>query len=315
MSDQDLGLCAADCKALAELDQKLELVRDRVKAVVGGYATGLYLCGAGGLGKSYRVLKQLQDLDADYRLFNSRMTGKGLFRALERAPDAVHVLEDMERLTKDLDAQGVLRSALWCQPDDEREVTWTTASEGEQRFVFMGGIIMLANRPLANLPELRALATRIAVVDLDISDGEMAAQIRRIAQGGFSRGKHKLGAEQCQVVAEYLIGECKRASCPLDMRLFDNACLDYLQWDAHHSACHWHDLVANRVGQNATHFRHELTNLPREEELAADRELVREICRATSDAQERVRVWHERTGHSPATFYRRKKEVDLGELD
>ena len=98
-------------------------------------------------------------------------------------------------------------------------------------------------------------------------------------------------------------------------RHFDNACLDYLQWDAHHSACHWHDLVANRVGQNATHFRHELTNLPREEELAADRELVREICRATSDAQERVRVWHERTGHSPATFYRRKKEVDLGELD
>jgi hypothetical protein len=53
---------------------------------------------------------------ANYRLFNSRVTAKGLFKALEKAPDAVHVPEDMGRLTKDRDARGVLRSALWAQP-------------------------------------------------------------------------------------------------------------------------------------------------------------------------------------------------------
>jgi hypothetical protein len=127
-------------QALADLDRKLQLVRDRVKAVGGGFQTGLFLCGAGGLGKSFNVFQQLDALSANYRIFNSRMTGKGLFRALERAPDAVHVLEDMERLTHDRDAQGVLRSALWAQPSREREVTWTTA-EGELRFAFHGGLM------------------------------------------------------------------------------------------------------------------------------------------------------------------------------
>jgi hypothetical protein len=161
---------------LADLDNKFELVRDRVRAVVGNYQTGLYLCGAGGLGKSYNVFKQLEELQADFRVFNSRMTGKGLFRALEKAPHAVHVLEDMERLVNDKDAQGVLRSALWAQPGQDRVVTWVTA-EAEARFVFHGGIIMLANRPLSDHPELRALATRIAVHKLEISDAEMAAHM------------------------------------------------------------------------------------------------------------------------------------------
>ena len=47
---------------------------------------------------------------------------------------------------------GVLRSALWSQADRDRVVTWTTKA-GEQRISFRGGV-MLANRPLEDLPEL-----------------------------------------------------------------------------------------------------------------------------------------------------------------
>jgi hypothetical protein len=142
---------------LERLDAKLNVVRDHVTAVVRGYKTGLYLHGDGGIGKSYTVLQQLQSLDAPYRLNNSRMTAKGLFQQLETAPDEIHVLEDMERLTKDLDSQGVLRSALWAQPGLDRIVTWTTATDGNRRFAFRGGLILISNRPLANMPELRAL--------------------------------------------------------------------------------------------------------------------------------------------------------------
>src|SRR6185312_729738 len=100
------------------------------------------------------------------------MTAKGLFLAMKHSPDAVHVLEDMERLTKDADAQGVLRSALWTQPGHDRVVTWTTATEGSQRFIFRGGLILISNRPLANMPELLALATRIEVHQLEVTDAE-----------------------------------------------------------------------------------------------------------------------------------------------
>jgi len=38
----------------------------------------------GGVGKSYTVLQHLERLEITYKLFNSRMTVKGLFRALEK---------------------------------------------------------------------------------------------------------------------------------------------------------------------------------------------------------------------------------------
>jgi hypothetical protein len=307
-------LSVADQRVLTEFNKKLSLVDDRVKAVVHGFATGLYLCGVGGLGKTYSVFKSLEQLNANFRIFNSHMTAKGLYRALERAPESVHVLEDMERLTRDLDAQGVLRSALWSQPGREREVTWTIG-EAESRFTFRGGIIMLANRPLSDLPELRALATRIAVMKLEVTDTEMSAHMRRIAACGFARHSGKLDGAKCLQVCEHVIQECHKANCPLDLRLFDNSCLDYLQWEMSHSSCHWHDLVANRVRQSATHFRNEIQTLSREARLEQERALVRDICAETQNSQERLRLWEERTGKHQATFYRRKQEVDSIEFN
>jgi hypothetical protein len=33
------------------------------------------------------------------------------------------------------------------------------------------------------------------------------------------------------------------------------ACLDFLQWQASLSGCHWFELIAHRVRQEAEHFR------------------------------------------------------------
>src|SRR5690242_9017225 len=85
-----------DPEALASLERKLDMVRDRVSGVAHGTHTGLYLCGAGGAGKSHTVLTYLESLGTTHRLYNSRMTAKGLFLALARAPDAIHILEDCE---------------------------------------------------------------------------------------------------------------------------------------------------------------------------------------------------------------------------
>jgi hypothetical protein len=311
--ESDLPDAAA---ALASLERKLQLVRDRVTAVATGYQTGLYLFGSGGLGKSYTVLGHLDQLDVPYKLFNSRMTGKGLFRALERAPDAVHVLEDMERLTKDHHAQGVLRSALWTQPGRERVVTWTTDTCGEERFVFRGGVIMIANRPLANLPELRAMATRISVLRLDVSDAELVALMRDLAAKGFRDGEKKLlEAAECEMVVEHLLRECRATGCPLDLRLLRNSYLDYLQWEADRSACGWMDLVASRVREAASHFREGVNALSQEERRAHRRGVVRELLKQTADLEEQLRLYKERTGKSRADFFRRKNELQNREFD
>jgi hypothetical protein len=309
-----------DAQLLAQLDNKLRLVDDRVTAVACGYSAGLYLYGPGGTGKSYNIRQTLDKHQANYRLFNSRMTAKGLFIAMEKAPDAIHVLEDIERLTGDRDAQGLLRAALWAQPGQPRQVTWTTA-DAERRFDFAGGVIMLANRPLADLPELQALATRIAVHRLDVSDDEMAAQMRRIAgkgffragfagaggvvfdaEGGFAERGPALEAEVCLEICAYVIQESKRARCPLDLRFLDNSCMAYLQWQSGGTHCHWHDLVAARIRQSAIHFRHEVDACSMEERHEQQRELVRQICAETEDAQQRLDLWRELTGRGKPPF-------------
>jgi hypothetical protein len=310
----ELMLSRADRKALESLDAKLRLIDDRVTAVVRGYQTGLYLCGAGGLGKSYGVHRQLQALEADFRAFNSRMTALGLFLALDKAPDSVHVLEDMERIVNDRDAQGVLRAALWSQGDRDRVVTWTT-SAGERRVVFRGGVIMMANRPLGDLPELRALASRIAIQKIEISDAEMAANMRRIAGSGWSRYHHKLGPDKCREVCEHVISESRRANCPLDLRLLDNSCTDYLFWESGDSHLDWRDLVSSRIEQAAAHFRHEVSPLSREERKAHERDLVHQIMKQSADPQEREKLWEDQTGKRKSAFYVRKREVESREFD
>jgi len=235
---------------LQSYESKLQLVRDYAKGVALGFSNGFFLHGTGGIAKSFTVLGELERLGVDFKLFNSRMSGRGLFEALAEYPQSVHVLEDMERVVKDKDAQGILRSACWGQRGDDgrqkRIVTWATA-KGVESAVFSGGIIMLSNRALDDLPELRAIRTRISHLHLEVSDAEIAAQMRRLARNGYSHDGKTMTPDEAETVCDFVILESQNKLCHLDMRLMDNAFRDYLQWREKHSLCHWQTLVATRL--------------------------------------------------------------------
>src|SRR5437016_3899853 len=93
-ANDKLQLSAIDERHLKEFEKKLQLVRDRTTAVALGYANGFSLDGPGGVSKSFTVLQTLEALQANYRVSNSRMTGRGLFDTLDMYPDAIHVVED-----------------------------------------------------------------------------------------------------------------------------------------------------------------------------------------------------------------------------
>jgi hypothetical protein len=312
------GLSADDRHHLAAFRQKLQLVRDRTRAVAKGYATGFFLHGAGGVGKSYTVLDELQRLKADYVVFNSRMTAKGLYNALKRYPGAVHVLEDMEAVMHDRSALGVLRSALWAQHRDgkpgpfERTVTWSTDRKMDS-FVFTGGIVMTSNRPLHDVPELDALKTRIDVLHLQADDAEMRALMRSVALHGHAHDGKQIAPAECAGVAEYVIEQSAALHRPLDMRLLVKGFHDYLLWEESESACHWHDLVASHLKETATAFREKVERGSRAARKHQETEIAREIAAATRDRKKRFRMWHERTGKSEPALYRRLKELGEGQ--
>ncbi|HEY7327642.1 MAG TPA: hypothetical protein VH592_08385 [Gemmataceae bacterium] len=314
--NETLAAASGDENALATLEKKLQVVRDFVTAVAKGFKTGLFLYGSGGVGKSFTVLSQLALLQACYQLFNSRITAKGMFLALKHASDAIHVLEDMERITKDADAQGVLRSALWAQPGHERVITWTTATEGMQRVVFRGGLILISNRPLADMPELRAMATRIEVHRLDVTEAELTAMMNAMASQGYrQQDKLVIGPQECREITEHLLKECRTAGCPLDLRLQQKSFQTYLQWEADLTHCHWRDLIAASVREATHHFRHEANTLPREARRTQRRNILRGIVSQTDDVQKQEALYRVQTGASRSDFFRRKREIDIGDFD
>jgi hypothetical protein len=300
---------AEDQHHLESYESKLQLVRDYTRGVALGYSAGFYLHGAGGISKSFTVLGELERLKANFKLFNSRMSGRGLFDTLQRFPDAIHVLEDMERVVNDRDAQGVLRSATWSQKTKEgkqkRVVTWATA-RGVDSFVFNGGIIMLSNRPLDDLPELRAIQTRISYLELVVSENEVAALMRKVAGGGFHHGQQAMTPEECLDVCEFLIAESKSLLCHLDMRLLDNSLRDYLQHREGCSASHWKTLVAARLHGRQGELLEATPGRQKEEDF----DVMEAALREQPTVQQAQEVWCRATGKSRATFFRAKRAFE-----
>lgn len=296
---------------LQAYEAKLQLVRDYVRGVAMGFSNGFFLYGTGGIAKSFTVLGELHNLAVDFKLFNSRMSGRGLFEALAEYPKSIHVLEDMERLVKDKDAQGIIRSACWAQKGDDgqqkRSITWATA-RGVESTVFSGGLIMLSNRALDDLPELRAIKTRISHLHLEVSDQEIAAQMRRLSKLGYKHCDQQMTPDECETVAEFVILESQTKLCHLDMRLLDNAFRDYLQWRQCLSTCHWQVLVATRLDGR----KEESISTPRDRQLDEDLRCLESVlaqCPSTMAAQVE---WCRQRGKSRTSFFRCKRALEEG---
>jgi hypothetical protein len=306
------SLSDEDGRHLESLERKLQLIRDRTEGVARGLHTGLHVYGDPGVGKTYTVLDELERLQTPHRLTNSRITGRALFDLLARYPEEIHVLDDVESLTLDVNGAGVLRAALWGQGRRdllgrlERVTTWETHKE-KRSVVFVGGIIMIGNRPLDDLPELQALKTRIATIQLQTSDREVAAMMRAIASRGYRLGEFVLSLEECLEVAEFVIAESRQLQQSLNLRSLINGLADYLQWSDCGAGCHWRDLISSRLRQRPV-IHGEIEGLGiRERKKREELKIAREIMDMPREG--RLDAWKKRTGKSESAFYRRLNEL------
>ena len=303
-SDEDL---------LESLEHKLQLIRDRVQGVAEGYGNGFFLWGEGGTSKSFTVEETLRKLGKAFKLTNSRVTGRGLFKLLCEFPDVVHVLEDVETLFRDRNAHGVLRSALWGQLGrdgrQERLVTWQTV-DGREEFVFTGGVILVANCNLDDVPQLRALKTRIPSLHYQPTNEEIGARMRELARRGHAHGPHSLSPEMCLEVAREVIVRSFRLNRGLDLRLLVNAFQDRLQYENGAAETHWVDLLDSRLRERVVvpPGGAGVRGKRKEWEFAVLRRI------ANLPTQERLDVWKQETGKSQAAMYRRLDEMKCREL-
>jgi hypothetical protein len=305
VADVTAALSDDDRAALDDLDQKAAVVRDRVRSVALRLRSSLYLWGPGGEGKSWIVRSALEQFTVESALYNSRMTGRALCDVLEARPDALHVIEDMERLLDDRDAQGILRAATGGEDGEERIVTWSTVA-GIRRFVFRGGLVIVSNRPLVDRPVLNAIATRLNPLEWSPTDRELEALMRRIALRGYVHVHGRLTPNECQEVADHLLDCVRQEARRLDLRLLFHAFLDRIQWAHGETSLHWQELVASMVVQQPRNGEESATRAGRKR---VEQELITEICQGTDDRHEQIEKWTEETGKSEKAFYRRLREM------
>ena len=213
LSDTDLDL-------LARIDERAKTVRARIQSVALGYTCGLFLYGPGGHGKSHVVNSEL-DATVGRNKWNSYkgdLSSRGLIDKLEEYPEAVHVLEDMEKTFKEANMQSVLRAAMASPDGAPRRIT-DTKHKRDVNFIFYGGIIIVSNDPIDHrYGRLGAIASRTNPMLWKLSTPELAAMMRAIALRGYKQ----LAPTECMEVAEFLIEEMlsRQKDTKVDLRTF-----------------------------------------------------------------------------------------------
>lgn len=241
---------AVDPDQLESLEQKFTFIKDRVRGVATGWSTGFYLWGDGGISKTYTVEACLKAMNKHYKLTNSRLTGKGLFELLRDFPTTVHVLDDLETMLVDRNSHGVLRSALWGIPDKsgnmERKVVWQIGGK-RQEYYFTGGIIMIGNLELDQVPTLTAMASRISVLHHQATPYELTALMRKLANDGYRCKGYTLTPYECHEVVDEVVYLSKFLDKPIDIRLFVSGMMDRLQHKVGICETHWLNMLESRV--------------------------------------------------------------------
>ena len=159
-----------------ELDKYFGVVKELVKIVVNGNATGLIVYGEAGLGKTYTILQTLAEcgkkLGEDYIYISTHITPLELVNLLYKYQDRIIVLDDVEKLLLDEKTIGILKSALWSSVG-KRIITYYSTSEkleAPEEFEFRGKVILLLNKiPKRNKEIVESLLSRVLTYKLDFS--------------------------------------------------------------------------------------------------------------------------------------------------
>ncbi|MHC2069771.1 ATP-binding protein [Bremerella sp. T1] len=288
----------SDDEMLASFEQKVQLIRDRVRGVAHRYYTAAYLVGRPGTSKTFTVRQELEQLGIPFVLRNARMSPMGLFDFLHEHPEHVVVLDDIASLFGQGPALQILMAALDGDPGQPRKVTYKTRDK-DISFEFSGGIIAISNVPLRNDPLANAVASRVVQLEHEPTDEEIAAFMRQLSLTGYK----ELSSDQCREVANFVVLETRNYDERLDLRHLTKAYEDRRQWEHGESQTAWQDLVRTSLKKMLTS---RATPRSKAEEIDEQRDRVKRAIEAFPDDRKKQM---EEADLKKSTFYKRLKEV------
>jgi len=302
-------LSEADLKTLENYERKLQLVKDQTTLCARGYWSGLYVYGAGGIGKSYTILARLDELGVKPVLHNTRLSGPTFFNSLEKHPSGMHVIEDVETIFMERTNMNLVRSACWGQKDKkgkQRRIVTYGVHPAERTIIFDGQIIFTGNRPLQNIPELRALATRISVQVVIVTNDEIDALMKQICMTDFRIDKGILASSFCWQVYDKLVELWPQGKL-YDIRILERCfagLLGVLNLKSEIKSS-WEVIVAAEIKGRATQ-----EPITRDERISHETIIALELSKKRLAKKQLLIEWQSLTGNPTLdTYYRRLRGI------
>lgn len=188
-------------------EERFEDMQNYIYSVIAGVRPLALLCGAPGVGKTFRVMKAIKgsgkQQNADYKLLKGKITPSALYTTLHdfKNEGQLLVMDDCDSVFKDPDAINLLKAAY--DSADERWVTWGISSpipmseemahmcddavynesknrwEYPKEFLYEGGGIIITNFNAGSIDT--AVRNRALICDLSFTVDEVLELIRGLA--------------------------------------------------------------------------------------------------------------------------------------
>ena len=188
-------------------EERFDDMKNYIYNVIAGIRPLALLCGAPGVGKTFRVMQAVKgtgkEQNRDYKLLKGKCTPTALFTALHdfKNPGQLILMDDCDSVFKDQDAVNLLKAAF--DSSDERWVSWNTSAalpmsedlalscddavyneskgrwEYPREFLFEGGGIIITNFSAGQIDT--AIRNRALICDLNFTVNEILDLIRGLA--------------------------------------------------------------------------------------------------------------------------------------
>lgn len=194
-------------RSLTRLEEKQETLANMVRMICQSQYHALFVLSAPGIGKSRTVTRVSESEGQNVVVFNSHMTSLQAYRLIFQHsindPDAILFFDDTDSLFTSASALGVLRSALFGQPD--RICTWNSSQLPPDlpcRFETQSRFIFCANQIPKN-PMMDAVLSRCLVYRMESSTSEIIEQFRVMTADGYPGCSADAAAEIVDFIEEH----------------------------------------------------------------------------------------------------------------
>jgi hypothetical protein len=204
---------------------------------------------------------------------------------------------------------SLVRSALWGQKDKngkQRRIVTYGVHPAERIAIFEGQIIFTGNRPLQDIPELRALATRISVQEVPVTNDELLALMKQICQSHYVTDKGVLTSDWCWQVLDKLVAQWPQNKA-YNIRILERcfSALIGVQQLKDQIKSGWEEIIAAEIKGGASP-----DPITRDERIAQETIIAVDLAKKQLPRKELLAEWHRLTGNRTLdTYYRRLRSI------